>query len=88
MKFDDFEKVPKLHQVHVDNIPICLSKNDDINRSNLYSTIKPTRKSKSELRIENLPFHLFPNATIIPKQVFNVSLSDSSQYNNLKDQIQ
>lgn len=78
VKFDDFEKVPKLQQVYVDNVLICLSKNDDINRSNLLSTPKPAIKHKSELRLENLPFHLFPNSTELPKNVFNVSLSDFS----------
>ena len=75
MKFDDFEKVPKLHEIHVDNIPICLSKNNDINRSNLYSTDKPVSQPQNELRLENLPFHLFPNATKVPNEVFNVSMS-------------
>jgi len=75
VKFDDFEKVPKLQEIHVDNIPICLSKDNDINRSNLYSTEKPVSQPKNELSLENLPFHLFPNSTKVPKEVFNVSLS-------------
>ncbi|KAL7035900.1 hypothetical protein ACKWTF_008616 [Chironomus riparius] len=87
VKFDDFEKVPKLQQIYVDNIQICLTKNDDINRSNLYSTVKTTRKPRSELRLENLPFHLFPNATKIAKEVFNENYECGLSINSLSFRV-
>jgi hypothetical protein len=73
VKYDEFEDIPELKHVSVDNIPICFSKGSIDKRT--VTNMPPQMKNKTlqEISLDNLPFYLYPNVTSIPSQVFNVS---------------
>jgi hypothetical protein len=76
VKYDEFEEVPMLTTLAVDDIPICLpqNKNDEnFKRSNFQSTVPPPFKRESNMLLTDLPFGSFPQVTNSPQQVFNVS---------------
>lgn len=72
-KFDQFKEVPRLQNIYIDNNPVCLQKPEDMNRSDLRTTSKPPfTRAINILKLESLPFNLFPNVTSIPASVQNV----------------
>ncbi|KAG5679826.1 hypothetical protein PVAND_009364 [Polypedilum vanderplanki] len=74
VKFDEFEEIPKLKNLYVDDVAVCLPHNENaenIKRSNFYSSPSFFNQSESNMLLTDLPFNSFPSVTISPKQVFN-----------------
>lgn len=80
IKYDELEEIPNLKNLYINDVPVCISHNndddEDMKRSNFYSTMEPSfNQSMSNFFLTDLSFDSFPNITTSPQQVSNVRLN-------------
>lgn len=74
VKYDEFGGIPSITSVYIDGVRTCVT--GEVNRPSSVDSSGDFTTEVSRvkgIRLTDLPFQRFPNVTLIPDQVNNVS---------------
>lgn len=78
LKFSEFDEIPYLKEIKINGHHVCLpdTSNEEIRTEKAYSMMPPAfnRSMDNMFVLTDLPFNSFPNVSLSPLKVNNVSL--------------